>query len=161
VELRNRRQDQTPSSEWTALGSKLSALAAAYGVGWPIESANVQPGRLNDGELASRLDQMEKSAKQLRNEADKAAKANKAIDQATRESIKGSIEQLEKTAKDVRTRVKDDRPASTEAGQLLSQASSVHGMLSNLSLSPDGKEAWDGVEAGSQAVARAWGMPMP
>jgi uncharacterized phage infection (PIP) family protein YhgE len=158
VELRNRQQNLTPSSEWTAMGSKLGALAAAYGVPWPVENMNVQPGRLNDTELVTRLDQLEKSAKELRNEADKAAKANKSIDKTARESIKGSIQEFERTTKEVQERIKDDRPASTEVGQLMSQAKSMQGMLSKLTMSQAGGEAWSGVQSGIQVLAQAWGM---
>jgi hypothetical protein len=42
VELRNRRQSQTRSSVWPALGAKLEALAHAYGLAWPVESMTVQ-----------------------------------------------------------------------------------------------------------------------
>ena len=161
VELRNRRQGLTPSSEWSALGAKLSALAAAYAVGWPIESMNVQAVRLNDGELASRVQQMEKSAKQLQGQADKAARADKSIDKATRESLKSSIQQLERTARDVRSRIEGDRPTSIEAGKLLAQCSGVKGTLDRLSLTSAGGAAWPAIDAGAEAVARAFALPRP
>jgi hypothetical protein len=161
VELRNRRQGLTPSSEWSALGAKLSALAAAYAVGWPIESMNVQAVRLNDAELAARVQQMEKSAKQLRGQAEKAAKANKSIDKPARESLKGSIQQLESTAKNVRERIAGDRPATIEAGKLLAQTGSVKGTLDSLSLSATGAGAWPAIDAGAEAVARAFALPRP
>ena len=101
---------------------------------------------------------MQKSAKDLRNEADKAAKANKSIDKAAREAIKGSIQEFERTTKEVQERIKNDRPASTEVGQLLSQAKSMQNSLSKLSMSQTGGEAWSGVQAGCQVLARAWGM---
>src|SRR5262245_35615883 len=158
VELRNRRQGLTPSSEWPALGSKLSALAGAYGVGWPVESMNVQAARLNDGELAARVQQMEKSAKQLQGQTEKAAKANKSIDKATRESLKRSIQELERSARDVRSRIEGDRPASIEAGKLLGQASGVKATLDRLSLTPAGGGAWPAIDAGAEAVARAYAL---
>jgi signal transduction histidine kinase len=119
---------------------------------------NVQPGRLNDTELVSRLDQLEKSAKDLRDEADKAAKANKSIDKTARESIKSSIQEFERTAKEVQERIKDDRPASAEVGQLLAQAKSMQGMLSKLTMSQAGGEAWNGVQSGCEVLSRAWSM---
>ena len=158
VELRNRRQGLTPDSTWAALGAKLGALAQAYGVAWPIESMNVLPARLNDTELAGKVEQMEKAAKQLQAEADKAAKANKSIDKATRESLKASIQQIEQKAKDVRSRIKDDRPASVEVGQLLSQAGTVKGTLTKLSLPT---APWQGIEPGIEALARAFDLPRP
>src|SRR5262249_28094801 len=116
VELRNKRQGLTPASAWTALAAKLDALAHAYGIGWPVESMNVLAARLNDGELAAKVEQMDPAAKQLRRDTETAAKADKTIDKATREALKSSIQQLQETVKDVRVRIKDDRPASVEVG---------------------------------------------
>ena len=160
VELRHRRQGETPRSSWTPLAAKLDALARAYGVSWPIESMNVQAGRLNDSEMAGKVEQMEKAAKQLRSETEKAAKANKAIDKASRESLKGSIEQVEAMAKDVRSRIKEDRPAAVEVGQLLSQTGKVKDTLTKLSLFWAGG-AWRGIDTGTEALARAFALPKP
>jgi hypothetical protein len=160
VELRHRRQGDTPRSTWPPLGAKLESLARAYGLGWPIESMNVQPARLNDDELAGRIEQMEKSAKALRREAEQAAKANKTIDKASRESLKVSIQQLESTAKEVRARVEDDRPAAVEVGQLFSQATSVKDTLTRLSIFSAGG-AWRGIDTGLEVLARACALRRP
>jgi DNA repair exonuclease SbcCD ATPase subunit len=160
VELRHRRQGDTPRSTWPPLAAKLDALARAYGVAWPIESMNVQAGRLNDDELAGKVEQMEKAAKELRSEAENAAKANKAIDKASRESLKASIQQLEPMAKEVRSRIKDDRPAAVEVGQLFSQTAKVKDTLTKLSLFSAGG-SWRGIDTGSEALARAFALPKP
>jgi chaperonin cofactor prefoldin len=161
VELHNRREGRTPSSAWTPLGSKLEALARAYQLAWPVESMSVQAVRLNDDELAGRVERMEDAVKQLQGETEKAAKANKAIDKATRESLKGSIQQIEQAAKEVRSRIKDDRPAAVEVGQLLSQTAKVKETLTRLSLLSVGGSAWRGVESGAEALARAFDLPKP
>ena len=161
VELRNRRQGQAQSSAWPALGAKLGALAHAYALAWPVESMTVQPARLNDGELAGKVELMEKAAKQLQNETEKAAKANKSIDKTTRGSLKTSIQQLEQTAKELRSRIKDDRPASVEVGQLLSQTTKVKETLNKLSLPSAGAPAWQGIESGTEALALAFELPKP
>ena len=161
VELRNRRQGQTRSSAWPALGAKLDALAHAYALAWPVESMTVQAGRLNDGELAGKVEQMENAAKALQSETEKAAKANKSIDKATRGSLKSSIQQLDQKAKEVRSRIKEDRPAAVEVGQLLSQTAKVKETLTRLSLLSVGGSAWRGVESGAEALARAFGLPKP
>lgn len=156
VELRNRRQGQAPSSAWTALASKLGALAHAYGVPWPVESMSVQASRLNDVELANKVEGMEKAAKLLQSETEKAAKANKSIDKATRESVKDSIRQLEAKAKDVRSRLKDDRPAAVEVGQLLSQTGALKEALAKLSLFSAAAPGWSAIDSGAEALARAF-----
>ena len=160
VELRNRRQSLTPGSAWTALGSKLQALAQAYGAGWPIESMNVQAARLNDDELAAKVAGMENAAKQLQGDAEKAAKANKAIDKAARESLKGDIKGVGLKARDVRARLKDDRPASVEVGQLFTQTTKVKETLAKLSL-PSTGGAWPAIDTANAALARAYSLPKP
>jgi hypothetical protein len=159
VELHNRRQGRTPSSAWPPLGSKLAALAHAYELAWPVESMSVQAVRLNDGELAAKVEQMEDAAKQLQGETEKEAKANKSIDKATRGSLKSSIQQVEQMAKDVRSRIKDDRPAAVEVGRLLSQTAKVKEALTRLSLPCAGGPAWRGIESGTEALARAFDLP--
>jgi hypothetical protein len=159
VERDGRRPGQTPSSAWSALSAKLGNLADAYDLSWPVESIRAQAARLNDGEVAARVEQMEKSVKQLEGEAAKAAKADKSLDKATREGLKTSIQELERQARDVRERVKDDRPAAHEVGQLLSQTREVEELITRLRLSPAGNSAWQGVESGTDLLARTYGVP--
>ena len=159
-DVERRHQREGPSSSWTPLNTKLAALAHAYGVGWPIESMNVRTGRLNDGELAVKVEQMEKAAKQLRSETDKAAKANKAIDKASRQSLTASIQRLEPMAKEVRARIKDDRPAAVEVGQLFAHTSTVKETLTGLALFSAGG-AWRGIDTAAEALARAYDVPKP
>jgi len=161
VELRNRRQGDTAtsSSAWTALATKLEALAQAYAVGWPVQSMNVLPVRLNDRELSAKVEQMEKSVKALQNEADRAAKADKSIDKATRQSLKAEVQQLGPKAKEVSTRIKDDRPAAVEVGQLFAQTTKVRESLAKLSLS--GGPAWGPIDSATEALARAYSLPRP
>jgi hypothetical protein len=158
VVLHNRRESRTPTSAWTVLGSKLEALAHAYQLAWPIESMGVVALRLNDGELANKVMQVEDAAKQLQGEAERAAKANKSIDKATRASLKESIQQLAKQAREVRSRVREDRPAAVEVGQLLSHAGSLKQTLAKLALPPVEGPAWRSIESGSDALARAFDL---
>jgi hypothetical protein len=65
VELRNRRQSQTRSSVCRPWG-EAEALVRAYELSWPVESMTVHAVRLNDGELAGKVEQMEKSASSCR-----------------------------------------------------------------------------------------------
>ncbi len=161
VELRNRRQNATPDSSWLALSAKLGALAHAYEVPWPIEDMNARPARLNDDELAAKVEQMANAAKALRSDAEKAAKANKAIDKPSRESLKNEIEQLEQMSKGIRSRIKDDMPASVEVGQLFTQAGKVRDSLAKLSLTAAVQTSWQGLQAGVEVLARSFDLPKP
>ena len=104
---------------------------------------------------------MEKAAEQLQHEAEKAAKATKAIDGATRDALKDSIKRIESMAKEVRERIKDDRPAAVEVGQLLSQTAKVREKMKSLYLPYSEGPGWRAVESGAAVVARAYGLPKP
>lgn len=140
---------------------KLTALASAYELPFPVESMDAQAVRLNDGELAAVVQQTEKAFKQLQGETDKAAKANKAIDKPTRESLKASIQKLEQSAKDVTSRVKEDRPATTEVNQLLSGTGALKQTLAKLALPTSGGASWPAIESGTTALSRAYDQPKP
>jgi hypothetical protein len=161
VELRNRRQNLTPRSAWSALSAKLGSLAAAYELPFPVESMDAQGVRLNDGELAARVQQTEKAFKQLQGETERAAKANKAIDKGARKSLEGSIRELEQTAKDVGSRIKDDRPANTEVTRLLTGTGKLKEALTRLSLPTSGGGSWPAIDSGTDALARAYDLPKP
>jgi hypothetical protein len=161
VSLRNKRQNLPGSSAWTALAAKLDSLARAYGIAFPIESMNVLAARLNDGELAAKVERMDGAAKQLQKDTEKAAKANKSIDRTTRESLKGSIQQLQQKARDVRTRLEDDRPASVEVGQLFTETARVKEMVSKLSLANAAAPGLTVIDSGNEALARAFELKAP
>ena len=62
-------------------------------------------------------------------------------------------------AKGVQTRIKDDRPASVEVGQLLAQTAKVDGTIKQLAL--PAPAAWAPIVRGNEALARAYAMPVP
>lgn len=160
VEARSRRQGGTPWSSWVPLGAKLEALAGAYGVAWPIQSMDVAGGRVNDAAVVAKLDQLAVAAGRLRTEAEAAAKADKAIDKPSRDSLKASIQLMERLAKDVRSLTKSDRPASREVDQLLAEVGKVEATLTRMSiLSRMG--AWQAVDASAQVIARAFSKAKP
>lgn len=161
VELRNRRQGLAPRSAWSALAGKLTALASAYDLPFPVEDMNARGARLNDGELAARIQGVEQAFKQLRGDTDKAARASKTIDKATRESLKGTIQKLERDAKDLGSRMKDDRPASMEAARLLAGTDELKRTLASLSLPASGGASWPAIERGAEALSRAYAQPTP
>jgi hypothetical protein len=61
----------------------------------------------------------------------------------------------------VRERVQDDRPASVEVGQLLTDKAKLQGELAERSLATAAVPAWTGIESGTEALARAYGLKQP
>jgi hypothetical protein len=72
-----------------------------------------------------------------------------------------SIRQVEQKAKEVRSRIKDDMPASVEVGQLFTQWGKVKETLARLSLPLTGMPSWREIESGLDALAHAFGLPRP
>jgi len=121
----------------------------------------VLAARLNDGELAAKVERMDAATKQLQKDTEKAAKANKTIDKPTRESLKNAILQIQEKAKEVRTRLKDDRPASVEVGQLFSATASVKETVAKLSIANAAAPALSVIDSGNEALARAFELKTP
>jgi gas vesicle protein len=162
VERRYKQRGGAAGSEWAALSNNLGALAAAYGGPWPIETLDVAFTRVNDKDLAGRLESLERSAKTLGSEMDKAASKDKAFPKADRDKLKADAKLLESTAKELRSRIKDGKPASAEAKSLVQQIGGLQPRVSAMqALATPGKTAWDQVIKGGQAVALAFGEPMP
>jgi hypothetical protein len=160
VDRRYRRLSGAASSEWTALSNSLGALARAYGLDWPMESLDVQPVRLNDRELAARLEAMGRAVKTVGKESDKAAGKNNALPKPERDRLKADVKQLETTVKDLRSRINDDKPASAEAKTLLQQVAALQPRMAALpALSTPGETAWNNVTGGAQLIARSFGEP--
>jgi len=160
VVLQDRRQNQAPRSTWVPLASKFDALARAYHLTWPAQGTYVQPQRLTDEELAERVEQLKNSSEQLWDEKKNAAENDKAINDATRQSLERSIEQLKEMADGIHSRVESGRPAAVEVGQLFGQVKTVRAALTKYSLFSAGG-AWRGIDIGTEALAREFALTKP
>jgi hypothetical protein len=117
-------------SEWNRLAGDLKALAGAYGATFPLpENAAVR--RIGDGEVAETAELLSKSASQLKKSLDADLKKNPAVDKATRDEIVREADDWSKEAKALRSRVKDGKPSSGEAQQVLSRASRLQSFIKN------------------------------
>lgn len=155
VERRNQQQGGT-SSEWKSLSSLLGQLAAAYHMTWPVDSAEAQPRRLNDGELASRVRQVEDAAKRLKGDVDKSGKA---LAKADRDALKRDLDQLARESSAVRKRLQDGKPASSEVERIASLTSSLGDRVGALPLSPPGRTAWSSITGGVEVLSSEFAIP--
>lgn len=141
-------------SEWNRLASDLKALAGAYGTSFPLpENAPVR--RIGDGEVAETADQLSKSASQLKKSLDADLKKNPAIQKATRDEILQEADDWSKEAKALKSRVKDGKPSSAEAEQVLSRAGRLQSFITNNPV-PTAASAWTGLDGQVQALASAY-----
>jgi DNA repair exonuclease SbcCD ATPase subunit len=155
VERRYKQRSGAAGSEWQALSNSLASLAAAYGVPqWPIESLDTQLIRVNDKDLAARLQGTQRMAKQLASEAGKV----KAAPQADREAVKADAKQMENVIKDLASRIKSGKPASAEAKTFLQLIQTTKPKVTALTgLSTPGQTAWSQIEQAGLTIALAFG----
>jgi hypothetical protein len=141
-------------SEWNRLASALKTLAVAYGAAFPLpENAPVR--RMGDGEVAEAAELLSKSASQLKKSLDADLKKNPAVDKATRDEIIKEADDWSKEAKALRSRVKDGKPSSGEAQQVLSRASRLQSFIKNNQV-PAAASTWAGLDGQVQALATAY-----
>ena len=161
VERRHRERGVAAAgSEWTALSNSLGSLAAAYGGAWPLESLETQFVRMNDKDMVGRLDAVQRMIKQFSNEVGKAK--DTVAPKADRDALKADAKQLEQVTKDLASRLKDGKPASAEAKGMVQQLTKMQPKVAALQgFSPPGNTAWGEMVKGGQAVAMAFGEPMP
>jgi hypothetical protein len=141
-------------SEWNRLAADLKTLATAYGTSFPL-AENAPVRRMGDGEVAETADQLSKSASQLKKSLDADLKKNPAIDKATRDEIIQEADDWSKEAKALKSRVKDGKPSSGEAQQVLSRASRLQSFIRNNQV-PSAASAWTGIDGQVQALATAY-----
>ena len=108
-------------SEWNRLATDLKALAGAYGTDFPLAD-NAMVRRIGDGEVVAAVEGTEKAGERLKKSLETDLKANTSVDQPTRAAIVQEAEDLSKDAKTLRSRLKDSKPSSAEADQLIARA---------------------------------------
>jgi hypothetical protein len=156
VERRYRQQGGPGTSEWRALGDRFATLAAAYGAPWPLEALDSPMSRLNDKELAARVQELEKSAKKAGSEADKAASQAR-MDKAGRTAMKQQFAAVATSAKQVRERLADGRPCSAEVAELLALVRRAGQTAAPLAIAADGRAALGAMHAGGSTLAKVFG----
>jgi hypothetical protein len=142
-------------SEWNRLASDLKALATAYGADFPLaENATVR--RIGDRELATAVQQIAKTADQMKKSLDTDLKKDASVDKAAHEALVAEADQLSKDAKALRDRVKDGHPSSAEATQLMARATKMQAFVASRQL-PTTAGIWSGATGHLQSVASAYG----
>ena len=144
-------------SEWNRLAGDLKTLATAYGATFPLPE-NGLVRRIGDGEVAQTAELLSKSASQLKKSLDADLKKNPAVNKATRDEIIQETDDWSKEAKALRSRVKDGKPSSAEAQQVLSRASRLQSFIKQNQV-PAAASAWAGLDGQMQTIASAYNRP--
>lgn len=103
-------RDLKGMSEWERLRVELDKLASAYATEFPLpDGAAVR--RINDAEAAATAGTVATQAQQIK----RAAGADKTFAKAERQALEKQVDDLVKQAKTLQSRLKDGKPASSEA----------------------------------------------
>ena len=146
------------ASEWNQLASSLGQLAAAYGTTFPLpEGAPVR--RIGDREVAQAAAQAAQAADRFRKLLDASLKKDKAFAAADRQAAVREADGLKRDANALASRVRDRKPASGEATQLLERAQRIHASSAALPLIAGAKTAWSGVLAPLTTIAQGFNLP--
>ena len=148
------------ASEWNALAGSLGQLAAAYGTSFPLpEDAQLQ--RVGDVQVTTAASQTAGAADQFRKQLDQALKQDKSIAPDARKAALAEVEGLKKDAEVLANRVKDNKPASGEAAQLIERAHKIAASAESLPLSPNAKSALQSVLRPLNTIAQGFNIPLP
>jgi hypothetical protein len=157
--FRNQPSGTKGESEWNRLATDMKALAAAYSCDFPLaEGAAVR--RIGDRELSTAVEQLEKTAGSMKKTLDQDLKKDASIDQQSRQSMVGGADQLSKSAKVLRERVKDGKPSSAEAKQVLIDATKLQTTVGSHQ-APASASAWAGARSHLEKIASAYNAPWP
>jgi hypothetical protein len=146
-------------SEWNRLATDLKALAGAYSCDFPL-AENAAVRRIGDRELATSVEQVEKTAQSMKKSLDQDLKKDTSIDKVSRQSLVDDADQLSKSAKVLRERVKDGKPSSAEAKQVLSDASKLQTVVGSHQV-PASASNWASAGSNLQKIASAYNAQWP
>jgi len=141
-------------SEWNRLASDLKVLANAYGADFPLAD-NAMVRRIGDGEVVAAVEEVARSGERLKKSLESDLRANTAVDQPTREGIVDEADALSKDAKTLRSRLKDGKPSSAEADQLIARAGKLQKFIEGHQV-PASASAWPALSTSLQSVAGAY-----
>ena len=101
------------SSEWEHLASGLGRLAVVYGTKFPLEG-NATVRRVNDGEAAKAADAIDEHAEHFKD----AINRETALGKPVSDGLKSQADIVKNAAKALESKLKDSKPATSEARQL-------------------------------------------
>lgn len=146
-------------SEWNRVATDFKTLALEYGTDFPLPD-NAMVRRMNDGEVAAAAEAVARTAERLGQTLDDELKKDPGVRERTRKTIVDEAGLVEKSAKNLRERVKDDEPGSAELDRLLTQASRVRVLLGQHQV-PASNAIYADLAAGLKVLAGAYRVAWP
>ena len=150
---------QAPEA-WKTMSDQLASLAAAYGVGWPLDDTANAVRRM-DGELGAEAKKLAEASDRLKNAALKAASDAKKP-QAERDAFDQQMKELKKSAEQLASSLKDHRAVQSEVTRVLELNSTAAAFAKGAgTMKPEGTAALLAMNACATILATAFGVPKP
>jgi hypothetical protein len=161
VERRNQAGNTDGGAAWKTLSGQFAAMAAAYGVSWPMPASGVAQ-RLNDRELAARMNQAASAADKLRSPMKSAAGKNPNVSKPAVSAAENDLKALKDAAKRLESGLKDARATSADATRVLELASKSQTFVQGVGpMPPAGTAQLNTLDTSMQALARAYNVTWP
>ena len=160
VERRYRSGTAQAPEAWKTMSNQLASLAAAYGVGWPLDDTANAVRRM-DGELGAEAKKLAEASDRLRSAAMKAASDAKKP-QAERDAFDQQMKELKKAAEQLASSLKDHRAVQSEVTRVL-ELNSKAAVFANGAgtMKPEGSAALLAMNACATILATSFGVPKP
>jgi hypothetical protein len=142
------------SSEWDQLAGNLGRLAGVYSTKFPLEG-DMPVRRVSDGEAAGAAEEIEKQADQLKD----AFNREPSLAPPVKTALKSAADVLKNSAKTLKSRLKDGKPATAEARGLFDALRKMEDSSKGLGLSPQTLTLTGALRAPVTTLRQAFGLP--
>lgn len=161
VERRNQANSSDGGTAWKTLSGQFAAMAAAYGVSWPMPASAVAQ-RLNDRELAGRMNQAASAADKLRSPMKNAAGKNPSLAKPAVASAENDLKALKDAAKQLENGLKGGRATAADATRVLELAAKSRTFAQGVGpMAVAGTAQLNTLDGSMQALARAYNVSWP
>ena len=144
-------------SEWDVAKASLNQLAWAYNTMFP-PPPNASARRINDTELGQAADAVAKHAQTFRKGLKDAYTSE---EKAALQKVQDSVDAVSDAAKQLKSRISSEKPASGEAAALAKTVAAVETAVAGRNLSESATTAWGELSKSMNKINQAFGVPEP
>lgn len=144
-------------SEWDVAKASLNRLAEAYGTTFPLP-ANASARRINDAELQQAADAIVKHSQAFRKSLKDAYTSE---EKAALQTAEDSVDAVGDAAKQLKSRIDSEKPATGEAANLAQTVAAVETGVAGRKLSASATEAWNELSKAMNKIEQEFRLPEP
>ncbi len=151
------RPEMKGANEWDVVARDLVALAADYGVTFPLVPDAVVR-RMGDREIKLAAESVVEAVGKTQKALKSAVGKNAAL-QAPAAAIAVNLDELAKAAKDLRSRINSGKPATAEARIIVARADAISSALTERAAEFGAvRMQWDAAAGSTATIAQAFGL---